>query len=397
MKDKKLKQPLFFLRTFNDIDHIVPIIWKCCKKGYNPYIIFMDNYDYKNDYRIKFLTDNCSLHIYYLPSLCKSGLFFKVFRKIFLRPFLVKIFLTRRNICSCVYEWRSPGDAFFYAAKSLNIPTFCVPHGCNIYLNYDINPYIRNIYDETGSWPDFSRRSKFDYYIVQSQYHKKLCTDWGISPEVMGAWGSARYYPEWVKLNLKICQEFKPEKDDKNKLRTIFILPHWSYNVNKAACLRLLDKLGDLPWIYLIIKDHTRGTGRLPDNYRARYNALPNVEASVSAHSPALIRWSDIVISFGSSIGIEALLQDKILLDPEYLHTNTTVFNDTRSDVILDNEEKVLEVIAKIKEGNKMEVPQENKEKLFREVVYGGEAPFNVLEKYCRHILGNVESREVKG
>ena len=34
---------LFFLNTFNDIDHISPIIWKVLEKKDNAYIIFIND------------------------------------------------------------------------------------------------------------------------------------------------------------------------------------------------------------------------------------------------------------------------------------------------------------------------------------------------------------------
>ena len=45
----------FFLRAYNDIDHIAPVIWKFIQKDKNPILIFNTDIDYENDYRIKFL------------------------------------------------------------------------------------------------------------------------------------------------------------------------------------------------------------------------------------------------------------------------------------------------------------------------------------------------------
>ena len=58
-----MSRTAFFLRAYNDIDHIAPVIWKFIKKKQNPLIVFTTNIDYKNDYRIQFLTSEGPLEI----------------------------------------------------------------------------------------------------------------------------------------------------------------------------------------------------------------------------------------------------------------------------------------------------------------------------------------------
>jgi len=47
---------LFFVRHFNDIDHIAPVVWKM-KKDKHPVAVYCINprYDIHNDYRLQFL------------------------------------------------------------------------------------------------------------------------------------------------------------------------------------------------------------------------------------------------------------------------------------------------------------------------------------------------------
>ena len=54
----------FFLRAYNDIDHIAPVIWKFIKKGDNPVVIIHTDIDYENDYRIKFLISEGPVEIF---------------------------------------------------------------------------------------------------------------------------------------------------------------------------------------------------------------------------------------------------------------------------------------------------------------------------------------------
>ena len=69
---------LVFLKTFNDFDHISPIIWKVLEKGDKAIIIFLEDYEYKKDYRISYLQKKYNLLIYKFPIAYKRSYFFKI-------------------------------------------------------------------------------------------------------------------------------------------------------------------------------------------------------------------------------------------------------------------------------------------------------------------------------
>ena len=49
---------LFFVRAFNDIDHITPIVWKMSMDKYPVSVYCLDpQYDIYNDYRLNFLKE----------------------------------------------------------------------------------------------------------------------------------------------------------------------------------------------------------------------------------------------------------------------------------------------------------------------------------------------------
>ena len=49
---------LFFVRHFNDIDHLTPVAWKM-KRANHPVAVYGLNprFDYPSDYRLRFLKD----------------------------------------------------------------------------------------------------------------------------------------------------------------------------------------------------------------------------------------------------------------------------------------------------------------------------------------------------
>ena len=58
------KKILVTLRTYNDIDHIVPIIWDLLEKGHHLFVFGISNYDFNNDYRIKFIRKYKNIKIF---------------------------------------------------------------------------------------------------------------------------------------------------------------------------------------------------------------------------------------------------------------------------------------------------------------------------------------------
>jgi hypothetical protein len=299
-----MTRTLFILRTFNDIDHISPVIWKFIQKGEHPIILFHSSYDYESDYRIQFLRKTGEIEIFqkpdfeferiivgigsehsqsllrrlaakwYLRKRNPHSIIGKLKRRFFFDCSVEMDWLRDKNVSAIVFEWNNPTgrgeilEKYFISAKALGIPTFSIPHGCNIYLNSDIHDGYRK-YMAKGRLPNFKDRNAFDYYVVQSRYHLEHFVRFGLQRSKIQAWGSTRFSPEWQEINLSLCQKFEPEKEVGNRLKIVFMLPHWNYNVDKQKTLALLDKIANLDWVFMVVKDHTRGAvGLLPVYYQ---------------------------------------------------------------------------------------------------------------------------------
>ena len=396
----KMSKYAFFLNSYNDIDNIAPVIWKFLEKGEEVIVIFGTNYDYKNDYRIKCLQQNDSLKIFSFPLEYKHTSMKTTSRRIkYLLGSYEKYekFLKDYHISVCIFEWKvfyssNLQNMFFGATKNLKIPTIAIPHGVSIYTNKVVTTNDTEIYSKTGKIQQVTFVNDVDYFIEPNIHTQNLHLCAGGDPDISEVWGSARYYPEWAKINLKICPKFLANKSTNGKIKVVFMLPHWEYNVDVSKTIALINEMVKIPWVYLIIKDHTRGNGGLDNVLRAKLNSLPNVEASVTAQSPALIQWSDAVINFGSSIGIEAILQDKVLINPSYLHTNQTIFEMTKSAFEPKNNGEVIEILDEIKNKNLKPIPLINNKLLLKEAVYGGKDEYDILEYYWKNI-STIQSR----
>ena len=286
-------------------------------------------------------------------------------------------------------EWGDPvgrdvRGSVFAAADALSIPVFVIPHGFSIFLNSDVNSYIKSIKRRTGRWPDFSGRDRCEAYVVACPHQKNMAVEWGMSPEKLRVMGSLRFDPIWQSRLLEWLPDFSPAEIPDGSAKVALMLPHWSYNVDRSATLSLAHAIADLPGVSLVVKGHTRGSGALTEAERYDLVKKRNVFiAGEEDHSPAIVRWAGTVVSFGSSISIEALLQGKRLINPAFCHSNKTIFDSSPAIVTTRNKRETIEAIQ---EG---EVHVVSPRDLLDYCVYGELGTHDVLESYWRMVTRN--------
>lgn len=399
-------KPVFFLRHFNDIDHISPIMWHCLEQNDEVYAVLLDvTYPAVDDPRIDFLTGYDNFYLEYVDSFLdieRASQLFALGRPDgrapsnpvlkYLRKGLQIGGVARRQVTptladldpsACIFEWGSPHRTshreFYQAATALNIPTICVPHGLNIYLNEDITPGRKKAFEQGKQ--TMKSRNGYDAYVTQSEYDRQQEGTLGVDPDIHYVRGSARYYPEWQAINEALYESYDLSVDAMERLKTVFMLPHWGYYVDKESTLQLISELADRDWVHLVVKEHTRGDC-LPQKLDDRLVQQDNTEVIADVSSVSLIKWSDVVINFGSSIGIEALLQDTPHLNPSYLHTNRTIFDETGASHQPASNEESMDTIQAIHHGEFEPIPEANKRELYRTAIYGGKDEHDVPEAY---------------
>lgn len=410
----KFKRVAFFIRSYNDVDHFVPLIAEFILKKENPLIIINTDFMMDNDYRFIYLKTLGNLEVindideeYVKFSKKKKGLFHRLFKKFYnlkrsKKSFIGKIhryfffdckdqveFLKSKGVAICAFEWSTPFargelvEKYFFAAKGIGITTIAIPHGCNVFLNSDVTSGYRKLVHK-GIIPDQSDTNLFDYYIFQNPIRRDGWIKWGFDPIKTQAWGSLRFYPEWASKNREICPKFNFEKNSKEKkLKIVFMQFQKEYNLKNELIFDTLKKISFLDNILLTVKDATREGKEYYDRNKAT-NTLGNSLVGWygnEVHSPALIDWADIVIVIGGSIGIEAILQNKILIYPLYLNTNTTLYEYFEAAHCPESY-KELEIFLNDRVQGKNLPKLKGSEKLINEIVYAGKESFNVPQKY---------------
>ena len=376
------KNILVSLRTYNDIDHIVPIIWSLLEKGHHLHVFGLSNYDFKKDYRIKFIQNfkNCKI---YLPYKDK-----KIFKFLKNNILSIIIFIILNKIDIYVTEWNRPNfksfkGQFFYACKILNIPKIAVPHGYNVFLNNNINDYVKNL--RIINPKILEGRNKFDSYVLATDTQRNQAIELGIEKKIAISLGSARYSYKWHKV-LREIEKKNLYKSSSSKINVCFMCPHWSYNVNKEETFKMIEKISHLEDINLYVKPHTRaGSGILSNSEINNFNK--NIKYVEDETSYEIISKSDVIISFGTSIVFEAILQNKYVLNPKFLHTNKTIFDNEISIYQPQNINEVIEDIKEIKT-NKPKINEVEYQNIIKRFVYNNskkdpmENYVELIEKY---------------
>ena len=398
------KTTLFLLRTYNDIDHIVPVIWKAVSSGWSAYIFF-GGQDYSDDYRITFILDqgakvvkNGSITWYHdslrhlilpmsLRRLCDRIMAYSIGLYLILRY----------NIEAAVNEWSGPfgrekAEYLLRAAKLLSIPIYSLPHGYFLWRNSLYNRELKLYYQTNAQFPNFKNRDWFSRYVVQSPEHRAANIEFGMSPEKLIVLGSARFCEEWSSINQDLLRDHERVRLPDNVFTVLFFLPHWDYNVHRDQCINLLSRISDLTGLGLIIKAHTRGSGAL--SVEEKYNLQSKKSVILpddTNHSASLIRDADVVINFGSSVAFEALRQGKLVINPTYLHDNKTLFDGTGAVYDVSREDQVVECIEACKLGQGEKMDETKVGQILLDRVDGGVRGRDVLQDYLDLISGIYE------
>ncbi len=418
---------LFFIRHFNDIDHITPVVWKM-KQENRPAAVYCINpkYDIHNDYRLTFLkvqgvvvesiydafsqklnmlhhamrflylwifakakrlnSDNQESRLLLLLSRWGQLIIewighklYKLTRKIFYNKNWARYILEQSRAQVLCFDHIIHNQyvvaVLLRAAKEMSIPTIALPHGVYLYTNESSKP-------KSTAKQRFSKFDRFDYVVVQNQLRKNVLARSGIGEEKIVVLGSARFCEEWIEQNMKILTRMiNSNAKSTEKLKVIFLTSKPQCRVDMERMLSTIEILSNHSEIELKLKPHTR-MGASPH----LFVNLPIANAS-DVLTAELCEWADVVIVIGTSVMTEALMQGKPVLYLKYLHANTMLFEECGACWTIHNEAELEHAIQSLRV-KRMNVPytEENVNRFLSEVVYGGRTKRDVLRDYVQFI-----------
>lgn len=175
--------------------------------------------------------------------------------------------------------------------------------------------------------------------------------------------GSIRYCPEWLAARPQ-APAFSVHADD--RIRLVFFLSRPETNAYWEEVKRTIRVLGGFPRFRVIIQPHPRDIDVLG-------NIDPALEIRTQVPAPSLIEWADVVMLWGSSVGLEALIKGKTLLCLDYANANRNLYEMFGAGWILRCRDDLVLALTKLqRDPLAREYQQRDVDRLIQEVVLAG-------------------------
>lgn len=407
-------QFLFLARHFNDIDHMVPVIWGLLRRGTAPeqirYMVLYPDPSIEPgiDPRLAFLAgQGIRLETPHLRGALRQAVFSLstkapsrlVRRKA--RKLLHRKLVTSDNNMDYVLEAvrRAPRGSLLVSdhCNSPEIRTLrkaiherggsnvALPHGFQLHTGFT-DPEFDAL---TSGNSDPVPEPTFDHILVCTP---QQCDSQRLRhPEAtVRAMGSARFDPLWLE-QLSSLYPAAQQKDSK-KLRVLMILEkggidmagqHWEF-LDIDEQFRALRHLAEHPGIILRIKGNARGLSHRQGKLLRPYRSL-TVEDAIHTH--ALISGADLVVGCCSSVLMDAYARSKPVLLLEYATRLKMVFKPFGFH---DNPHSFQEFTARldtaVEHGNETLYDGGRLQTLIDYYVYANEPPHDVVDSYARYL-----------
>jgi hypothetical protein len=415
---------LAFLRHYNDIDHIAPVIYKWSQLKEIPVdIIITTARYYLNDYRIELLKKREGIRVHFIDDFLsaeerrekeslkknskKRG--FHLFRSIkggknkksdnlFESVYLGDDFIERlfERIFSAavggvvLFDWLSVNAPHLEFARKViqkardrGFGSVSLPHGDSPHYNRMIRLNELNY----ECMEHYAAGSMFDYVVVPNE----LCARryWQhMDIERIKVLGSPRYNSEWLDFMETLVPAYESKKSG-GKLKVVFFLRNFLYPVFWEEVIRSIKLVTQFQELYLIVKHHTR-EARLDKLLRA-YPELSSGEVENlefvydDVHSSALVQWADVIMDLGTSVAFEAVKRRKPVLSMEYLHSSLSTVAYYIKNCDIRCRDDLYDTLLKFLENPKYGFYEENERTRFmQEIIDFPDA--DVLNRYVSFI-----------
>jgi hypothetical protein len=416
---------VFFLKHYNDIDHVVPVIHGGVTTGaFDAEVVLTTDESYLEDYRLQYVAslDGATVgHIeeYGLPAVTppELGPFVDAIRRVGSRlPTGLPRAVWRRTRWGNRYEadpdlggvgsfveelasgdervvlaldWLTArtmrvrlgfAERVSEAAREHDVPLVALPHGDAPYEN---RLFKRDSLDFDDALDQYRTARLFDAVAVPN----RLCAE-RYEPHLPSSrvpvLGSPRYNERW----LRTLPDLLPEQSlpSNGDLNLVFFLRDRSYAIHWSELERTIRLVADVPGTELVVKRHTRHVGEDIDDVDR-----PNVTfVGNEVHSPVLLDWADAALDVGTSVVFESVVRETPVLELEYLHPNRSTVAAYVGATAMHTRDDVYHAVRRLADDTGGFYDPAERDSFVRNVVEP--AGPDVLENYVE-LLSTVEPR----
>jgi hypothetical protein len=419
---------LFFLRHYNDIDHITPVIYKWIDTGHSCDIVLIGNSRFRNDYRIEFLRKLRGVRLAYIGDLLPPVEFTRWFlqtlilirslRRPFLAPVMAALARTydarrrapiwhstaerllnrsfggahegvvvfdwiERNSSICV-EWV---EIVLSTARAMGLGTVSLPHGDSPHASQLIRRRELRLEPDTT----FANAGIFDKVVVPNELCSVRFRPF-MDNQKLAVLGSPRYCDEWL-AKLATLMPASPLTRSGSRLKVVLFLRKSNFSTFWEEVGEVVRIVAGFPGVELIIKPHTRGGWQQSLTKNASLRRLPNVSVAGSLHSIHLMNWADVIIDLATSVVFEAVKAKKPVLAGDYLHAGRSALAEYLPETELRCRDDVYRQIEGfLAHGCDNFYIEAHHQRFVREMINAGDDA-DVLSRYVALLEGQVRAR----
>ena len=418
---KTSKKAIFFLRHNNDIDHMVPVIYKWLATEKIPTdVIITTKKSLLEDYRINYLKQFEHVKIFHINDLFKKNSLPYLFNRFYFKDdtrydsyFKRFSFIKKRadnaikRIAEKIYNGSEKAIIVFdwiqtyftlemvKIAKNKGFTTISLPHGDRPYVSL-LETIDELSYDELKSYED---SKVFDYVVVPNKLNTERYEQF-IKPDRLKVLGSPRYCDEWMKINSKFIPPFDV-KESKGKLKIVFFLRNLGYPIFWDEVVRTIRLIMQFDEVYLIVKHHPRNSNakRLTEQLVSKYPELNNmIDKNLKfmyegMNSGSLLNWADLIIDLGTSVTWEAVKMQKPVFMIEYLYANHSTIAYYIKNSEIKSRDDLYHGLEKLIKNKKMKFYNEAEKRRFIKEIIDVPDKF-VLERYVKFLKSCLEVKK---
>lgn len=410
---------LFFLRHYNDIDHITPVISKWVESGHTCDVVLIGPEASRHDFRIEYLSKLDGVRVAHIRELLTPTEYrLWRFHILLLNGNLQKTLISPLvNLLTQIYHkkkraqlWRLTTDklltrsfdghdggvvafdwmkkskstsiewvkTFVAMARASGLGTVSLPHGDSPHFSQLI---------QRGQWqlkPEklFSIGRIFDKLVVPNELCAQRYRPF-LDSQSIEVLGSPRYCQEWLDKLANLLPP-SPKVLSKSQLKIAIFLRKEDFTIFWEEVGEMIHLIAAFPDVEIIIKPHTRGGWKQSLTKQRSMQQLTNVSvADDHLHSAHLMDWADVLIDLATSVAYEAIRIKKPVLAADYLHAGRSTVAEYLPETELRCRDDVYKKInGLLNQGSDAYYIEENRQRFLKEIL---DVPDDqVLARYVR-------------
>ncbi len=401
-----MSKALFFLRHYNDIDHISPIIYKWVDSGHKCDVVLIGSARFRGDFRIEYLSNLDGVRVAHIRELLSPLEFIRwrlqmllvsgSLRRSFIGPLvsgLAKIYdaskrefvwkCTSKHLLEHSFEGFNEGVVAFdwiernsvisiewvetviSMAHAKGFRTVSLPHGDSPHANQLIRRREWKVKPDNT----FAAARMFDKLVVPNE----LCAGRFrpfLDSQAIAVLGSPRYCDEWL---IKLTEILPPSplvRSD-NKLKVAIFLRKSNFTTFWEEVREVVQMIATFKGVEIVIKPHTRSGWKQSLTKDASLRRLSNVSiAGTDVHSAHLLGWADVIIDIATSVAFEAVKINKPVLAADYLHAGRSTIAEFMPETELRCRDDVyLKIERFLSNGCGSFYVEENRQRFLKEII----------------------------